>query len=204
MQKIDLRKELKPYYNPSPKQVEIVDTPAMHFIMIDGHGDPNKAIGYQQAVEALYSMSYTLKFKIKKGKEAIDYPVLPLEGLWWVDDMNLFSVEHKEDWDWTMMIAQPDFVTKKIFSETLPEVEKKKPNPALKLLRFEKFKEGKAAQIMHLGPYAAEAPTIAKLHAFIAEQGYKLKGKHHEIYLSDPRKSAPEKMKTIIRQPFGN
>ncbi|HZS77834.1 MAG TPA: GyrI-like domain-containing protein [Ktedonobacteraceae bacterium] len=197
---LDLKKDLKHLYNPSTKGVVLVDVPEMQFLMIDGMGDPNTAQKYSDAVSALYSMAYTLKFLIRK-ELGIDYPVMPLEGLWWVEDMRAFSVDKKNDWLWTMMIMQPDIVTLEHFQEALKQVEQKKPSPALSKIRLERFSEGLAAQIMHIGLYAAEKPTIEKVHSFIKEQGYNLSGKHHEIYLGDPRKSAPEKLKTVIRQP---
>lgn len=202
MDKIDFKKELKYLYNPSKKECAVVDVPAMQFLMVDGEGDPNTAESYKEAVGALYSVSYTLKFMIKKGPQAVDYGVMPLEGLWWVEDMNLFSVEDKSAWQWTSMIMQPEFVTGDLFEEAREQVEKKKGLAGLGRLRLEEFEEGRAAQIMHIGPYADEAPTIKGLHAFIGEQGGSLEGKHHEIYLSDPGRTAPEKLKTVIRQPF--
>jgi hypothetical protein len=174
----------------------------MNFLLIDGVGDPNTSPAFQAAVEALYSVAYTLKFSIKKGPLAIDYPVMPLEGLWWMDDMGRFTLGNKDDWKWTVMLVQPDFMTEDLVKEGVEQVRKKKNPAALPLLRFERFHEGLCAQIMHLGPYAAEKPTIERLHAFIAEQGASLTGKHHEIYLSDPSRTAPEKMKTVIRQPM--
>lgn len=202
MSKVDLKKQLKQLYAPSAKAVGVVDVPRMSFLMIDGQGDPNTAPAYGAAVEALYALAYGLKFKVKKSPAGVDYSVMPLEGLWWVQDMSQFSLAHKEAWEWTMMIMQPDFVTAGLFAETLAEVLHKKGLPALGQIRFEAYAEGLSAQIMHLGPYAAEAPTIEKIHAFIREQGGQPQGKHHEIYLSDPRKAAPEKLRTIIRQPF--
>ena len=204
MNKIDFRKKYKNFYNAS-KEPEFVDIPAMNFLMIDGVGDPNTSIDYQNAVEALFSVSYTIKFTIKKSAMAIDYGVLPLEGLWWMDDMTQFNQANKKLWKWTAMIMQPEFVTKETVDKAIKEVEKKKGLPALNKLSFEKFKEGRSAQVMHIGPYAAEEPTIKKLHEYIKSNGFKFSGekqKHHEIYLSDPRKSAPEKMKTILRQPI--
>jgi hypothetical protein len=201
MPKIDLKKELRHLYNPSAREVVVVDVPPMNFLMIDGRGDPNTAQEYQDAIEPLYAVSYTLKFMIKKSGTAIDYAVMPLEGLWWTDDMSQFSVENKDIWQWTAMVMQPEYVTKDLFTEALTQVEKKKNPPALSKIRFESFHEGLSAQVMHIGPYAAEGPTVEKLHDFIKENGYELSGKHHEIYLTDPRKSAPDKMRTVIRQP---
>jgi hypothetical protein len=201
MIKIDFKKELKHLYNPSAKKVETVDVPMMSFLMIDGSGDPNTAQEYKDSVEALFAVSYALKFMVKKEK-GVDYGVLPLEGLWWTDDMTQFSVENKDMWKWTSMIMQPEYVTEDLVSKALEQVEKKKNPPALPKIKFESFHEGLSAQIMHIGPYSAEGPTIERLHNFIKENGYELKGKHHEIYLSDPRRSAPERMKTVIRQPL--
>lgn len=202
MTKIDFKKELKHLYKPSAKKVEIVDVPQMNFLMIDGEGDPNISQEFQDAVEALYSLSYTLKFMIKKGDLKVDFGVMPLEGLWWTDNMSQFSTENKDNWKWTLMMMQPEYVTAELFHEAVEQVKKKKNPPALSKIRFEVFSEDKAAQIMHIGPFSEEGPTIKKVHNFIQENGCKLSGKHHEIYLSDIRKAAPEKWKTIIRQPM--
>jgi len=202
VEKIDLKKKWKELYNPSARDASVVDVPKMSFMMIDGAGDPNTSQQYQEAVEALFSVSYAIKFMVKKGSEAIDYAVMPLEGLWWVGDMSTFSMQNKEAWQWIAMIMQPDFVSADLVKQAIDQASKKKELPALVKLRFENFYEGLSAQIMHLGPYAAEAPTIEKLHGFIESNGYRINGKHHEIYLSDPRKSAPEKIKTVIRQPI--
>ncbi|NIQ37183.1 MAG: hypothetical protein GTN81_01125 [Proteobacteria bacterium] len=202
MKKVDLKKGLKHLYNPSTKEPATVDVPDMNFIMIDGAGDPNTAQEFQDAVATLYALSYTLKFMIKRGKTTVDYTVMPLEGLWWADDITQFSMEDKGLWKWTVMIMQPDYVTRDLYDEAFKQVQKKKNPPALSKSRFQNWREGLSAQIMHIGPYSAEGPTIEKLHRFISEGGYKLTGKHHEIYLSDPRKSAPERMKTVIRQPL--
>ena len=202
MGKIDLKKKWRNLYNPPAKDVAILDVPKMNFLMIDGAGDPNTSQQYKEAVEALYSVSYALKFMVKKGSEAIDYAVMPSEGLWWVEDMSTFSIKNKDAWQWTAMIMQPDFVSAELAAKAIEQASKKKELPALVKLRFVSFHEGLCAQVMHIGPYAAEAPTIEKLHGFIAQSGYRMKGKHHEIYLSDPRKAAPEKMKTVIRQPI--
>ncbi len=200
MGKVDLKKELKHLYNPSAKEISVVDVPPMNFLMIDGAGDPNVSPEYQQAMEALFSLSYALKFRIKKDIGA-DYVVMPLEGLWWTDDPSQFSMTNKAIWKWTAMIMQPEYVTLELFEEVLAEVRRKKGLPALDRVRFETLHEGLSAQIMHIGPYAAEEPTIARLHGFIRDNGYELNGKHHEIYLSDPRRTAPGKLKTVIRQP---
>jgi len=203
MIKIDFKKELKQLYNPSAKEAAIVDVPPMNYLMVDGTGDPNTAQEYQEAIEALYAVAYALKFTIKK-EQVIDYGVMPLEGLWWTDDMAQFSTENKGIWKWTAMIMQPEYVTAELVEPALEQVAKKKKLPALSRMRFESLHEGLSAQIMHIGPFSAEGPTIEKLHSFIKENGYEfdgLTGKHHEIYLSDVRRVAPEKMKIVIRQP---
>jgi hypothetical protein len=201
MEKLDLKKTLKYLYGSSAKVFSIVDVPAMNFIMIDGQGNPNISKAYAEAMQALYTAAYTLKFKIKK-ELAVDYPVMASEGLWWMDDMREFSAARKDEWKWTMMIMQPEIVSPELFSIALVEAAKKKDVPALSHLRLETFHEGKAAQIMYFGPYADEGPTITRLHQFIEDSGYNRFGKHHEIYLGDPRRSAPEKLRTIIRQPM--
>ena len=198
--KIDYRHELHQLYH-AGRVPELIDVPELSFLMIDGHGDPNTAPEYAEAIGALYTVSYTAKFAIKRGPSGVDYGVMPLEGLWWSRDMAAFVTEDKSAWDWTMMIMQPEIVTEEVLGEALAKSAKKVPADALGRLRLERFAEGPAAQVMHIGPYAAERPTLARLHAFIAEHGYERTGKHHEIYLSDPRRAAPEKLKTIVRQP---
>jgi hypothetical protein len=201
MPKIDFKKELKHLYRPSAKEFVVVDVPPMKFLMIDGHGDPNTAQEYQDAVEALYAVSYKLKFVSKKelGK---DYVVPPLEGLWWAEDMETFTTQRdKSTWDWTMMIMQPEWITQEMVEEAVKQVEKK-GLPALSKLYLETVHEGLAVQILHIGSYDDEGPKIAKMHhEFMPENGYEPVGKHHEIYLSDPRKVAPEKLRTVLRQP---
>lgn len=201
MVKLDLVKELKDYYSSSVKHVVLVNVPEMQFLMVDGKGDPNTSREFQAAIEALYSLSYTLKFMVKKGRTAIDFKVMPLEGLWWVNDMATFSVEAKEDWSWTLMIMQPELVTQDLYKEALEQVKKKKENALLTQVRLENYHEGMSVQTLHIGPFSEEGPTVARLHQFASDQGYTLRDKHHEIYLSDPRRSAPEKWRTIIRQP---
>ena len=196
-----MKKELKDLYNPSPKEIAIVEVPKMNFLMIDGSGDPNTSQEYKEALEALFSLSYTLKFAIKKT-QGIDYSVMPLEGLWCVNDVSKFSVENKDSWKWTSMIMQPKQVTEEIVAKALEELKKKKKLPALSKIRFESFHEGKSAQIMYIGPFSNEGPTINNIHEFIKKHGGTLEGKHHEIYLSDPRRVPAEKMRTILRQPM--
>lgn len=202
MQKIDLKKELKHLYNPSKSEISIVNVPNMNFLMIDGKGDPNTSQQYKEAVEALFTTAYALKFAIKKSNIAIDYGVMPLEGLWWTEPMESFSLDDKNSWLWKMMIMQPEWITESLVEDIIPQVTKKKNLPAIQQIRFQSFSEGSAAQILYIGPYKDEHPTIQKIHKFIEDKGHNLSGKHHEIYLSDPRKTASEKVKTIIRQPF--
>lgn len=201
MSKIDLKKELKSFYSASSKKVEFVDVPPMNFLMVDGKGDPGKVIAYRQAIEALYAVAYTVKFAVKKGPSAIDYVVPPLQGLWWADDMSDFITGKRDNWQWTLMIMQPEWVTAETVAAGIETAGQKKDLPSLPLLRFDGYSEGAAAQVLHVGPYADEGPTIKRLHDSIEERGFKLGGRHHEIYLSDPRRAAPERLKTIIRQP---
>lgn len=202
MEKIDFKKTLKHLYQPSAKEIVLVEVPAMNFLMVDGMGDPNTSQPFADAVEALFSLSYTLKFMIKKGPLAIDYGVLPLEGLWWADDMKAFTDGDKAKWRWTAMIMQPDFVTAEMVGSAIAEVKRKKNLPALSTVRFEPFAEGVCAQTMHIGPFSEEGPTIEKVHRFIESCGCKRAGKHHEIYVSDIRKAAPAKWKTVVRLPM--
>lgn len=199
--KIDLKKELKDYYSPTTKEFACVTVPKMSYIMVDGVGDPNVAESYKQAVEALYALAYTLKFASKRqlGK---DYGVMPLEGLWTADDMAAFVARDKASWQWTMMIMQPDWITTEMFVQAVKTVRDKKNPPALDLVRFEAYDEGESVQIMHIGSYDDEAPTLHRLHAeYIPRHGLKPTKRHHEIYLSDPRRTDPSKLKTILRQP---
>ena len=200
MRKIDLKRELKHLYQPSAKAVAEVEVPAFRFLMVDGEGDPNTSQEYAQAVEALFSVSYTAKFILKKGAQAIDYAVMPLEGLWWAD-MSTFVTNDRAKWKWTLMIMQPDFVGAEVVQTAIAEVKRKKSIAAIHELRLESFAEGLCAQILHVGPFTEEGPTIRRVHDFIeARSG--LSGRHHEIYLSDIRRTEPAKWKTVIRQPM--
>ncbi len=201
--KIDFKKERRHLYQPSAKEFVMVDVPPMNFLMIDGHGDPNTAQEYKDAVEALYAVAFRIKF-ISKNEVGRDYVVPPLEGLWGAEDMETFTIgRDKSAWDWTMMIMQPEWVTLEMFQEALKQVEKKKNLPALPKLRLERYHEGLSVQILHIGSYDDEGPTLDRMHhEFIPENGYEMAGKHHEIYLSDPSKVAPEKLKTVLRQPI--
>jgi hypothetical protein len=204
MNKTDYKKKLAQFYSAKVDKPVSVQVPKMNFIMIDGKGDPNTSKEYIDAVEALYPVAYTIKFtcKIKYGQ---DFGVMPLEGLWWTENMADFDVNDKSNWLWTAMIMQPDVVTKDIFNQAVQQVKDKKSPKSLDKLRFASYDEGRAAQVMYIGPYSDEGPTIQNVHEFIKGQGGKLEESnkhHHEIYLGDPRRTAPEKLKTIIRQPF--
>jgi hypothetical protein len=197
--KVDLKRELHDLYAP-PRHPVLVDVPELQFLMIEGHGDPNTSQEYRDTVSILFTVSYGAKFALKQAG-VIDYSVMPLEGLWWVADMSQFSVAEKSDWDWIAMILQPDEVTGEVFTAAKAKAREKLSLPALERVRLERFAEGQAAQVLHIGPYSTEGPTIAALHAFIADQGCERTGKHHEIYLGDPRRAAPARLKTIVRQP---
>jgi hypothetical protein len=203
MEKNDYKKQLKEFYSPSAKEISIVDVPEMNFLMIDGMGDPTKSKEFADAIQALYPVAYGIKFDYKKNK-GIDFGVMPLEGLWWADDMTDFSSKkgNRDNWKWTLMIMQPEIVDKKTVEDQIKIVKEKKNPPMIDKIRFETYKEGKSAQVMYTGPFSEEGPTILKMHDKIKDLNGNLSGKHHEIYLSDFRKVAPEKMKTVLRQPF--
>ena len=182
---------------------QFVDLAPRQFLMIDGSGNPNTSPEYRDAVSALYSLAYSLKFALKK--RGVEFSVGPLEGLWWTDDMATFDAQRKDEWRWTMMIGQPDEVTPELFEQVVKEVARKKALPALGKVRLAIFSEGHAAQILHIGSYATEGPTVARLHRFIHDHGGSFDGreqKHHEIYISDPSRTAPERLRTIVRQPI--
>jgi hypothetical protein len=201
MPKTDLKKELALLYN-APRQFVVVDVPPMDFLMVDGHGDPNTAQEYKDAVEALYAVAYKVKFASKRELDQ-DYVVPPLEGLWWSEDMDAFINRDKSAWDWTMMVMQPKWITREMVTKAIQQVADSKDLPALGRMRFDTYDEGLSVQILHVGSYADEAPTLARLHnEFLPQNGYIESGKHHEIYLSDPRRTAPEKLKTVLRQPI--
>ena len=213
MKILDLKKELKAYYQPSAKKPEIIKIPRFQFAMVDGviekgHG-PGDSPGFQEAVQALYGISYTLKFTFKKRKtNAIDYPVMALEGLLWLTAGEVFDINIKDNWSYTLMIMQPEIITLEIFEETREQVRRKKgDSPSLSKLRLESFEEGLCVQVMHIGPYATEPSTVERMRAFAEENGYRdcvgHERKHHEIYLGDPRKADPAKLKTVLRHPVG-
>jgi hypothetical protein len=206
MNTLDLRKELKHLYSPSAKKVEIVQVPRFKFLMIDGAIEPGQGPGtspaFQEAMQALYGAAYTLKYMTKLRKDdPVDYPVMALEGLWWIE-AGEFSLTRKDNWVYTLMILQPDLITPEMFQEALRQLRKKKGDqPGFSRLRLEEFEEGLCVQIMHIGPYDTEPATKDKMDAFARDHGYMLRGKHHEIYMGNPLRAAPEKLKTILRQP---
>lgn len=201
MPKIDFKKEYKELYKPKPNEVSFIEFPKLNYLAIDGKGDPNTSQEYKDSIEALMSVSYKTKFIMKKEHQK-DYVVMPLEGLWWTDDPDNFSVDDKTNWNWKSLIMQPDFVKKEYFKQAKEEVAKKKNLPSLDKIEFIKFDEGLSAQILHIGPFSDEGPTVKKLQSKIEENSYDFNGLHHEIYLSDIRKAKPEKLRTIIRQPI--
>jgi hypothetical protein len=201
MVKVDLKKELRRLYQASAREPAIVEVPALNFLMLDGAGDPNDSPHFQAATAALFSVAYTLRSMVKQ-EQTIDYGVMPLEGLWSADDPTQFTPDRKDLWKWTLMIMQPVFVTSNLVRLALEQVSIKKKLPDLDRMKFLRYREGLAAQILHVGPYAEEWPAVAGLHGFIQARGYQLRGNHHEIYLKDPRRCAPEKLQTIIRQPI--
>lgn len=204
MTNLDMKKTLKHLYAPSAKEISVVDVPPLPYLMLDGEGDPNTAPRYTQAVQALYQLAYGVR-AISKADGA-PFTVMPLEGLWSFkgEPNTTFSLtaEDKARFQWTMMIVMPQSITEAMIAQARENALKKEASPVLEEVRFETYHEGDAVQIMHIGPYAEEGPTVERLHQHIENNGWQLSGKHHEIYLSDPRKSAPEKMKTVIRQPF--
>ncbi len=202
MQKLDLKKTYSQLYKALLNKPVFVTVPPLQYLVVDGHGDPNHSQLFQDATAALFSLAYTIKFMVKKGSQAVDYGVMPLEGLWWADDMRLFSAEDKSNWKWSIMIMQPPFITQQTVTEAKALAAQKKQLPQLENIRLETMEEGLCAQVLHIGPYSAEGPTIENLHRFIKDNGYTLSGKHREIYIGDVRRSAPEKLKTIIRQPI--
>ncbi len=213
MRKLDLKKELKHLYAPSAREVQVVDVPELNFVMIDlkieEDETPGESLAFQQATAALYGASYTLKFMSKQRPvEPIDYPVMALEGLWWTESGE-FDFEKREAWHATLMMMQPEHITAEMFDEALSQAAEKQrkkgeENPALDRLRFERFREGLSIQIMHIGPYADEPRTVEKMKAFAQEKGYVRRGKHHEIYLGDPRRARPDRLKTVLRQPVAS
>jgi hypothetical protein len=202
MAKTDFKKALKHLYQPSKSAFSLLEVPPMRFLMIDGRGDPNTAPAYEAAVQALFSVAYTLKFMSKNGLGK-DYVVPPLEGLWWANDMEAFTNKRdKSQWLWTMMIMVPDWIPDEMVARAQAAAGEKKELPALPKMQCECYDEGLAVQILHIGPYDEEGPVLDEMHTeFLPANNLVFNGKHHEIYLSDPRRVAPDKLKTVLRQP---
>jgi hypothetical protein len=198
---IDLKQVYREHYSAKASEPVVVDVPSRPFLMIDGAGDPNTSEQYRNAVEALYPLAYGLRAAVKR-LTGDAYVVMPLEGLWWSEQTSPFDPANKSAWLWTAMICLPEMVTASMSDDVLPAVGASKHLVAGDLARVELFSEGKSAQVLHVGSYADESPTIAKLHEYIEALGCSPAGKHHEIYLSDPRTTDPAKLRTIIRQPF--
>ncbi len=200
MEKIDFKKRNKALYQPPTKEFVLIDVPTMQFVMIDGEGDPNTADSHRKAIEWLYSVSYAMKFAAKAGAGQ-DYVVPPLEGLWWADDPQSFVDRRKDQWRWTMMIMAPDFIDQTMFQDAVAKTSKKFGAPPT-TLRLAAYQEGPCLQTMHIGSYDDEGPTLARLHdEIMPSRGYGFAGPHHEIYIGDPRKVEPSRLKTILRQP---
>lgn len=200
MRKIDFKKAFPELYSAPADRFALVEVPAMRFVMVDGAGDPNAALSYKQAVEWLFSVSYAMKFAAKAslGK---DYVVPPLEGLWWADDPADFVARRKDRWRWTMMVMAPDFLDQAMFLAAVGKAKRRLGAPP-DSLRLELYDEGVSLQILHIGSYDDEGPTLARLHhEEMPSRGFIFAGKHHEIYLSDPRKTEPARLRTIFRQP---
>ncbi len=200
--KLDFRKEYPELYNPPSTKFMIIDVPDMKFFMIDGKGDPNTSQEFKDAIATLYPLSYGVKMPFKKKHTDKDYVVPPLEGLWYMENMAEFRMDNKQSWQWTLMMRVPDFIPDSDASDAIDVVKAKKNPPSIEKIRFEHFQEAKCVQIMYVGPFDAEPPTITKMHEWAKDQGYHLRGKHHEIYLSDLRRVEAERLKTILRQPI--
>jgi len=197
---IDLKKQWRELYKPG-KDPAFVDVPAFHCLMADGEGDPNGSESFAEAVHALMTLSYTLKFMVKRGARKIDYCVMPLEALWWADDPQDFVLERRDRWKWSLLVVQPDFITVDDVRAARDDMRRRKKDAGTERVRFTQYDEGTSAQLLYTGPYADEGPSIARLHEAIRDAGRQPRGHHHEIYLSDVRRTAPEKLKTILRQP---
>ncbi len=198
--KVDYRRELGDLYD-AREVPALIDVPTINYLMVDGHGDPNGSKAFTHAVEALCSVAYALKFRVRKLPGGIDFAVMPLEGLWWIPNARVWDFDDKSDWDWTLMLAQPGIVTPELVAETMATVRARRKMETLDLVRFEPFSEGTCAQVLHRGPFSAERPALERLYEFVKREGFMPVGKHHEVYMSDPQRTAPERMRTIIRQP---
>jgi hypothetical protein len=204
--KIDLRKKYREFYNPPANRVTVVTIPAFQFVMVDGRIEPGATPGtsysFQQAMEALYGVSYSLKFMSKLNqKNPIDYTVMGVEALWWIED-GVFNFSKPDNWYWTAMILQPDHITDSMFDEAREKMKQKKANSKIDELRLNGYDEGLCVQIMHIGPYATEPITVKKMEDFAIQNGYQMQRKHHEIYIGNPLRTEPSRLKTILRHPI--
>lgn len=200
-EKYDVKRAYRELYAPSAREFALVDVPPMRYLAVDGHGDPNTAAAYAEAVEALFSVAYAVKFRSRR-ELGRDFVVAPLEGLWRADDPAAFVARDKSAWDWTLLIAQPDWIDEALVAEAVAAARAKGDQPALALVRLRELHEGPSAQILHIGSYDDETPTLAHLHdEWMPQHGLTFAGDHHEIYLSDARRTAPEKLRTVLRQP---
>lgn len=191
---------LRRLYFPAPGTPSVVEVPAMNYLMVDGAGDPNTATAFREAIGALYGLAYTIKFG--SAEPAVRRaPVMPLEGRFWSARGSLLGKRSKRDWRWTLLLREPEGIGSAEVELARRTLRSRKDPPGLAKVRFERWKEGKAVEVLHVGPYSAEAATVRSLHRFARSRGYRLTGRHHEIYLGDPRRTRPERLKTVIRQP---
>jgi len=203
MQNYDIKKERRDLYSARRDRFEIVDVPRMSFLMVDGRGDPNTSADYRAAVEALYTTAYAVR-AVAKEKVGRTHTVGPLEGLWYADDLSVFKTRDHDEWSWTLMIVQPGWVTSAMVDEAMERVARTKDLSAGHRVRFDDYAEGQCVQILHVGPYDEEGPTIARMHEeFMPAEKLVPRGRHHEIYLSDARRTEPSRLRTILRQPVG-
>lgn len=200
MRNYDIKRDKRILYA-AKKRFEIVDVPPLNFLMADGEGNPNTSPLYRDVVRALYTTAYAMRALAidEFGKK---HTIGPLEGLWWADDMRVFKSRDEDEWQWRLMVVQPDWITDQIFKQGLENAQEKHDLTAGNRVRFDKFDEGKSVQVMHIGPYDQEGPTIARMHdEFMPENDLKPRGSHHEVYLSDVRRTDPSRLRTILRQP---
>jgi len=201
VQTYDVKKQRKDLYAP-PATFGVVEVPPLDFLMVDGRGDPNTSTGYREAVQALYAASYAARAVAKRALGRV-HTVGPLEGLWSADDLDVFRTRDKGAWEWTLMVVQPEWVTGDLLEEALTAA-RRKGLPALDLLRLERYREGRSVQVLHVGSYDDEAPVLERLHReFLPANGLAPTGRHHEIYLSDARRTEPARLRTVLRQPVG-
>ena len=197
--KIDIKKQHKHLFAPK-REPHLVEVPKFRYRMIDGEGSP-QGTAFQDAIGALYSTAYATKFRLKAAGRA-DFVVPPLEALWWADDESAFEENRRDKWQWTLMLIQPDHVSEEDSADALEVLDKKgKITAAHRSMRTEQLEEGRVVQCLYIGPYDSMGGAISTMHAFAESNGLELAGKHHDVYLSDPRRTGPEKLKTVLRRP---